>query len=188
MANFNEGVGLTVSGRTTWAQLTEASGPNKFSNKYQVELTLDEDSINKLKAVTKDFDLVEFLDIKTQEGNKKYVTPTIRLKTNTPPRVWGMDKQPYTGYINNGSFISARIFIKAWEMANKKGLTCYVNEAAVLMLAENADFSDGPSDELFNVKAPISAAPAQAPAAPPVPDAATAAAFTPLSNTNDLPF
>ena len=175
MANFQEGVGLTVSGKTTWAQLTEASGPNKFSNKYQVELTLDEDSINKLKAVTSEFDLVEFLDIKTKEGEKKYDSPTIRLKTNSMPRVWGMDKQPFTGYINNGSFISARIFIKAWEMAGKKGLTAYINEAAVLVPAADNATASGPSDELFKAKAPAA-------------DAATPAAFSPVSTTNDLPF
>ena len=176
MANFQEGVSLTVSGTTTWAQLTEASGPNKFSNKYQVEITLDEDSIAKLKALSSEFDVIEFLNVK-KDGVNKYDTPTLRAKTQNLPRVWGADKQPYTGHINNGSFIAARISIKAYEMAGKKGLTVYVNEVAVLALATN-NAMQGPSDELFKIKAP----------APAAVDPATPAAFSPVSATSDLPF
>ena len=82
--NFNEGVGLTVSGTTTWAQLTEASGPNKFSNKYQVEITLDEDSIAKLKALSSDFDVIDFLNVK-KDGVPRYDSPAyeLRLKLTT---------------------------------------------------------------------------------------------------------
>ena len=185
MANFTEGVGLTVSGTTTWAQITEATGPNKFSSKYQVEITLDTDSINKIKALSNEFDVVDFLDIKKQDGTKRYETPTIRCKSQNLPRVWGPDKQAYTGHINNGSFIAARVFIKAWEMAGKKGLTTYVNEVAVLALSTENVMSEGPSDELYNVKVPAQPA---APKAPAQADPASPAAFSPISATNDLPF
>lgn len=94
--NFQEGVGLTISGTTTWASITSASGPNKFSEKYQVEITLDQESLVKLKALTKDFDILDFLNIKNKEGEFRYEEPTVRCKTNKLPTVWGPDKQPYT--------------------------------------------------------------------------------------------
>ena len=173
--NFQEGVGLTISGTTTWASITSASGPNKFSEKYQVEITLDQESLVKLKALTKDFDILDFLNIKNKEGEFRYEEPTVRCKTNKRPTVWGPDKQPYTGFINNGSFIAARIFIKSYEMKGKKGLTAYLNEAAVLNLSADKVVSSGPSDELYSVKRPQV-------------DPSTPAAFSPISTTNDLPF
>ena len=173
--NFQEGVALTISGTTTWASITSASGPNKFSEKYQVEVTLDAQSLVKLKALTQDFDILDFLNIKNKEGEFRYEEPTVRCKTNKLPMVWGPDKQPFTGFINNGSFIAARIFIKSWEMGGKKGLTAYLNEAAVLNLSADKVVSSGPSDELYNVKAPHV-------------DPATPAAFSPISTSNDLPF
>ena len=173
--NFQEGVGLTISGTTTWASITSASGPNKFSEKYQVEVTLDAQSLVKLKALTQDFDILDFLNIKNKEGEFRYEEPTGRCKTNKLPMVWGPDKQPFTGFINNGSFIAARIFIKSWEMGGKKGLTAYLNEAAVLNLSADKVLRSTPSDELYNVK--VSHV-----------DPATPAAFSPMSSSNDLPF
>jgi|TARA_B110000093_G_scaffold156505_1_gene174180 hypothetical protein len=173
--NFQEGVALTVSGVTNWASITISSGPNKLSEKYQVEITLDQESLEKLKALTKDFDILDFLNIKNQEGELRYSEPTVRCKTNKLPTVWGPDKQPFTGFINNGSFIAARIFIKSWEMGGKKGLTAYLNEAAVLNLSADKVVSSGPSDELYSVKRPQV-------------DPSTPAAFSPISTTNDLPF
>jgi len=173
--NFQEGCALSISGSAMWANITQDSGKNKLSQKYQVEITLDQESLVKLKALTQDFDILDFLNVKNKEGKFRYEKPTVRCKTNNLPPVWGPDKQPFTGYINNGSFIAARIFIKSYEMNGQKGLTAYLNEAAVLNLASDKVVSSVPSEELFNVKAPHV-------------DPATPAAFSPMSSSNDLPF
>ena len=60
-------------------------------------------------------------------------------------------------------------------MGGKKGLTAYLNEAAVLNLSADKVLRSTPSDELYNVK--VSHV-----------DPATPAAFSPMSSSNDLPF
>ena len=70
--DFAKGVSAVLTGTTNWAQLTEQSGPNKFSEKYQVELTLDAASIKTLEGMK----VLSHLEIKRQDGSKKYEQPT----------------------------------------------------------------------------------------------------------------
>ena len=53
---------MIVSGTANWAQLTERSGVNKLSEKYQVELTLDDASKKELQAMK----ILDHVNIKRQ--------------------------------------------------------------------------------------------------------------------------
>jgi hypothetical protein len=138
--DFAKGVTAVLTGTTNWAQLTEKSGPNKMSGKYQVELTLDQESINVLEGMK----IMTHLNIKRQDGTLKYEKPTVRLKTNNPPTLWDTSKQVFNDFIGNGSTLRAKVFIKSWEMAGKKGLTAYINKGLLLSLndVEGADDDD----------------------------------------------
>ena len=129
-ADFSKGVSVILEGTTNWAQLTEASGPNKFSEKYQVDLTLNESSAKQLEGLK----ILEFLNLKREDGSLKYEKPTIRLKTNNPPTIYDTSKTLYTGFIGNDSVMRVRALIKSWEMMGKKGLTCYFNQGVLLQL------------------------------------------------------
>lgn len=179
--DFAKGVTAVLTGTTNWAQLTEKSGPNKFSEKYQVELTLDAESIKTLEGMK----ILPHLEIKRQDGSKKYEQPTVRLKTNNPPQLFDTARMPFDGMIGNGSTLRAKAFIKSWEMAGKKGLTAYINKGIVLALN---DIDTADDDELWqdvDVTSPVSTAQAQVPTNSP--DVASASqAFD--QEDDDLPF
>jgi hypothetical protein len=178
--DFAKGVSAVLTGTTNWAQLTEQSGPNKFSEKYQVELTLDAASIKTLEGMK----ILSHLEIKRQDGSKKYEDPTVRLKTNQPPQLFDTSRKTFDGMIGNGSTLRAKVFIKSWEMAGKKGLTAYINKGVIL--AHNIDLSD--EDDLWegiDVTAPITTAEASVPGTS-TPQVSTAPEVT--EEDDDLPF
>lgn len=180
--DFAKGVSVVLTGKTNWAQLTEKSGPNKFSDKYQVELTLDQESINVLESMK----ILQFLNIKTQDGANKYDTPTVRLKTQSPPQLWDTSKTPFTGLIGNGSTLRAKAFIKSWEMAGKKGLTAYINKGILLALSDIDSVDDDDLWDDVTVTQPLADAPASIPTGKP--DVATAAQAFDTEEEDDLPF
>tara|TARA_R110000782_G_scaffold264675_1_gene357963 strand:+ start:1655 stop:2164 length:510 start_codon:yes stop_codon:yes gene_type:complete len=158
--DFANGVRTILSGTTTWAQLTPTSGPNQFSEKYQVDLTLDAKSVKEIESLG----VADFLNIKDQEGVAKYDTLTVRIKTNKPPQVFDRNKAVFDDYIHNGSVMRVAALIKAWEYMSKKGLTCYFNQGVVLEAAERQEGEGGGiNDALFNdmpTAAPVASAPA----------------------------
>lgn len=141
--NFAKGVPMIVSGTANWAQITSASGVNELSQKYMVDLTLDEKSLNEITAMG----VLDFLQIRSQDGALKYEEPTIRLKTKNLPPVYDLQKNKFDGFIGNGSKLRCQITIKTWEVNKKKGLTCYLNKALVLDLVEFANETD---EEFFS--------------------------------------
>jgi hypothetical protein len=152
--DFSKGVSIIVSGTANWAQLTERSGVNKLSEKYQVELTLDDASKKELQAMK----ILDHVNIKRQDGSLKYEQHTMRLKSKNAPKVYDLNKQIFNDLIGNGSKLRCQILIKSYEMAGKKGLTCYVNKVLVLELNDAdhiddtafwADVSDISADELI---------------------------------------
>ena len=178
--DFAKGVSMIVSGTANWANLTERSGPNKLSEKYMVELTLDDASVQELTTMK----ILNHVNIKRQDGTLKYEKPTIRLKSKNAPRVYDLKKDLFNDLIGNGSKLRCQITIKSYEMAGKKGLTCYINKALVLELLDadqvddSAFWSDIPSELTENVSAEQSATP--------VSDASTA--FSDDVSDDDLPF
>lgn len=177
--DFAKGVSAVLTGATNWAQLTEKSGPNKMSGKYQVELTLDAESIKTLESMK----ILSHLEIKRQDGSKKYDLPTVRLKTNNPPQLWDTSKMPFNDLIGNGTQLRAKVFIKSWEMAGKKGLTAYINKGVILSL-NDVDGAD--DDDLWE---DVAVTPAQT--SVPTdhkPDVATASAAFGEEEDDDLPF
>ena len=179
--DFAKGVSAVLTGTTNWAQLTEQSGPNKFSEKYQVELTLDADSIKTLESMK----ILSHLEIKRQDGSKKYENPTVRLKTNQPPQLFDTARMPFNGNIGNGSTLRAKAFIKSWEMAGKKGLTAYINKGIILSL-NDVDGAD--DDDLWeDVKVePLQEGQGAVPSASV--DVATASEAFATEEDDDLPF
>ena len=179
--DFAKGVSAVLTGTTNWAQLTEQSGPNKFSEKYQVELTLDAASIKTLEGMK----ILSHLEIKRQDGSKKYEQPTVRLKTNQPPQLFDTARMPFNGNIGNGSTLRAKAFIKSWEMAGKKGLTAYINKGVILAL-NDIDVAD--DDELWEdveLTAPVNNSQASVPGTS-TPEVSTAPEVT--EEDDDLPF
>lgn len=128
--NFDKGVSIVVSGTANWAQLTEMSGPNKLSEKYQVELSLDEASQKELASMK----ILDHVNIKRQDGSLKYETPTMRFKSKNIVKVYDTNRQIFNDLIGNGSKMRVQGIIKTYEMAGKKGLTCYINKALILEL------------------------------------------------------
>lgn len=175
--DFAKGVSAVLTGTTNWAQLTEKSGPNKMSGKYQVELTLDAESIKTLEGMK----ILSHLEIKRQDGSKKYDLPTVRLKTNNPPQLWDTAKMPFDGLIGNGSTLRAKTFIKSWEMAGKKGLTAYINKGVVLSLNDVDGADDDDLWEDVELTAPVTAEQASV-------DPYEGAAAKDVVEDDDLPF
>ena len=142
MANdFAKGVSVVLTGTTNWARLTEKAGPDQMSGKYSVELTLDPPS----KQLLEGMKIMDFVNVKKQDGTFKYEQPTVRLKTVSVPTIWDTQKNLFTGIIGNGSTMRVKATIKSYEMAGKKGLTCYINKGVVLNLMEMQD--DGVDDD-----------------------------------------
>lgn len=179
--DFAKGVSAVLTGTTNWAQLTEKSGPNKMSGKYQVELTLDAESIKTLESMK----ILDHVNIKRQDGTLKYEHPTVRLKTNNPPQLWDTSKMPFDDLIGNGTTLRAKAFIKSWEMAGKKGLTAYINKGIILSLN---DVNGADDDDLWeDVKVePLVAGQEQVPTSSP--DVATASEAFATEQDDDLPF
>lgn len=175
--DFAKGVPMIVSGTANWANLTERSGPNKLSEKYMVELTLDDASLNELKTMG----IADHVNIKRQDGTLKYEKPTIRLKSKNLPRVYDLKKDLFNDLIGNGSKLRCQILIKTWELAGKKGLACYVNKVLVLELLDidqvddSAFWADVPEELTQSVSKEQSSVP-------------TSEASEAFSNDDDLPF
>lgn len=175
--DFAKGVSVVLTGTANWARLTEESGMDQLSEKYQVDLTLDANSVKAIEEM-------KILDHVTQA---KYEQPTVRMKTRNLIKVWDKSKTLYTGLIGNGSTLRVRAVIKSYEMGGKKGLTIYINEALILAL-EN--YASGPDEALFDgidvdQEMPLGAA--EVPNSKPQ-VATAAAAFEANSNDDDLPF
>ncbi len=136
--DFNKGVTIVVSGTANWAQLTERSGPNKLSEKYQVELTLDDASKKQLQSMK----ILDHINIKREDGSYKYDQPTMRLKSKNTPKVYDLNKQIFNDLIGNGSKLRIQATLKTWEFAGKKGLACYCNKILVLELNDADQIDD----------------------------------------------
>lgn len=172
--DFDKGVQVVVSGTANWAQLTERSGANKLSEKYQVELTLDKASQDQLKGMK----ILDHVNIKRQDGSLKYDQPTMRLKSKNLPKVYDLNKQIFNDLIGNGSVLRCQAVIKTYEMAGKKGLTCYVNKVLVLELND----LDSIDDSVFWADVPD-----PTPDQVSVPTTTTSDAFD-AGDDDDLPF
>ena len=184
--DFAKGVSAVLTGTTNWARLTTESGPvKKFvptdSDKYQVDLTLDAESIKTLEGMK----ILSHLDMKKLDGSKKYENPTVRLTTYRIPDLFDTARMPFHGLIGNGSILRAKVFIKSWEMAGKKGLTAYINKGVILAL-NDIDVAD--DDELWEdveLTAPVNNSQASVPGTS-TPQVSTAPEVT--EEDDDLPF
>lgn len=167
MANdFAKGVSVVLTGTTNWARLTEKAGPDQMSGKYSVELTLDAQSKDLLSGMK----ILDHVNVKRQDGTFKYEQPTVRLKTMSLPTIWDTQKNVFTDLIGNGSTMRVKATIKSYEMAGKKGLTCYINKGVVLNLV---DMEVNPEDDAALFEGVVAA---------PAPSAAAA------ESDDDLPF
>jgi hypothetical protein len=135
MSNFKDGVSAIVAGTAKWAKVTEATGPNELSEKYQLDVYLDEASEKTIRGMKAD-------SILKDKGEGVYLT----AKSKLLPKVFDASRQPFTGRIGNGSLVRVKVLIKEWEALKKKGITAYLNGIVIVKLEEYSSLAD---DALF---------------------------------------
>ena len=135
MSNFKDGVSVILAGTTKWAKVTEATGPNDLSEKYQLDLYLDDASEKTLRGMGAD-------SILKDKGEGVYIT----AKSKLLPKVFDANRQAFTGHIGNGSLVRVKVLIKEWEALKKKGITAYLNGVVIVKLEEYNSLGD---DALF---------------------------------------
>ena len=135
MSNFKDGVSVILAGTTKWAKVTEATGPNDLSEKYQLDLYLDDASEKTLRGMGAD-------SILKDKGEGVYIT----AKSKLLPKVFDANRQAFTGHIGNGSLLRVKVLVKEWEALKKKGITAYLNGIVIVKLEEYNSLGD---DALF---------------------------------------
>ena len=135
MSNFKDGVSVILAGTTKWAKVTEATGPNDLSEKYQLDLYLDDASEKTLRGMGAD-------SILKDKGEGVYIT----AKSKLLPKVFDANRQAFTGHIGNGSLVRVKVLVKEWEALKKKGITAYLNGIVIVKLEEYNSLGD---DALF---------------------------------------
>lgn len=135
MSNFKDGVSVILAGTAKWAKVTEATGPNDLSEKYQLDLYLDDASEKTLRGVGAD-------SIIKDKGEGLYIT----AKSKLIPKVFDANRQEFAGHIGNGSLVRVKVLVKEWEALNKKGITAYLNGVVIVKLEEYNSLGD---DALF---------------------------------------
>lgn len=135
MSNFKDGVSVILAGTTKWAKVTEATGPNDLSEKYQLDLYLDDASEKTLRGMGAE-------SILKDKGEGVYIT----AKSKLLPKVFDANRQAFTGHIGNGSLLRVKVLIKEWEALKKKGITAYLNGIVIVKLEEYNSLGD---DALF---------------------------------------
>ena len=135
MSNFKDGVSAILAGTAKWAKVTEATGPNELSEKYQLDLYLDDASEKTLRGMGAD-------SILKDKGEGVYIT----AKSKLLPKVFDANRQAFTGRIGNGSLVRVKVLVKEWEALKKKGITAYLNGIVIVKLAEYNSLGD---DALF---------------------------------------
>ena len=108
MSNFKDGVSAILAGTTKWAKVTEATGPNDLSEKYQLDLYLDKASEESLRGMGAE-------SILKDKGEGVYIT----AKSKLLPKVYDANRQVFTGHIGNGSLLRVKVLIKEWEALKK---------------------------------------------------------------------
>jgi hypothetical protein len=135
MSNFKDGVSAILAGTAKWAKVTEATGPNDLSEKYQLDLYLDSASEKTLRGMGAD-------SILKDKGEGVYIT----AKSKLLPKVFDANRQAFTGRIGNGSLVRVKVLVKEWEALKKKGITAYLNGIVIVKLEEYNSLGD---DALF---------------------------------------
>jgi hypothetical protein len=135
MSNFKDGVSVILAGTSKWAKVTEATGPNDLSEKYQLDLYLDDASAASIKGLGAE-------SILKDKGEGVYIT----AKSKLLPKVFDANRQAFTGRIGNGSLLRVKVLIKEWEALKKKGITAYLNGIVIVKLEEYNSLGD---DALF---------------------------------------
>lgn len=137
MSDFKEGVVVVVDGTAKWARLTEESGPNEMSQKYQLDLYPTPESLKKLEEI-----MAQEIIKDKGEGDGAYIT----AKSTKLPRVYTADRMPFTGSIGNGSQVRAKVLVKEYEFKKKTGITAYLNGLVITKLEKYSGADDA---ELF---------------------------------------
>lgn len=133
MSDFKEGVTVVLDGTAKWARLTEATGPNEMSQKYQLDLYLDPVNLKKLTDI-----MAQEIIKDKNEGEGAYIT----AKSTKLPRVYTADRQPFAGEIGNGSKVRAKVLVKEYEFKKKTGITAYLNGLVITKLEQWSGASD----------------------------------------------
>ena len=116
-ADFTKGHQMFVNGKAVWAKVTNATGPNDMSQKYQLDLELDEASLAEIQSFgTRVFEAIVKTTRKAKDSDERVeCAPFITPKSNNLPRVFGANRLPFDGPIGNGSDVRCQIIIKVFE-------------------------------------------------------------------------
>ena len=146
--DFTKGHQMFVNGKAVWAKVTNATGPNDMSNKFQLDLELDDASLAEIQSFgPRVFEAIVKTTRKAKDSDARVeCTPFITPKSQNPPRVFGANRLPYDGPVGNGSDVRCQIIIKVFEYKGKKGLTVYLNAVVVVNLVEYSNINE---DALF---------------------------------------
>jgi hypothetical protein len=97
--DFIKGHQMFVNGKAVWAKVTNATGPNDMSQKFQLDLELDEASLAEIQSFgPRVFEAVVKTTRKAKDSDARVeCTPFITPKSNNLPRVFGANRLPYDG-------------------------------------------------------------------------------------------
>lgn len=180
--DFAKGHGTILSGSVKYARLTNESGMNSMSNKYEAELYLDSASVKQLT----DLKILDHVRAKTQTGEFKHEQPVVKIKSINVPKAYLPNRQIFDGLIGDGSEIRANVWIKKWEHQGRKGLSVWVSAFVITNLVE---YQMNEADALFEGLEDLGDVTAEQVAVPSnKPNVATASASDAFASDDDLPF
>ena len=142
--DFIKGHQMFVNGKAVWAKVTSATGPNDMSQKFQLDLELDDQSLAEIKSFgPKVFEAIVKTTRKAKDSDARVeCVPFITPNSQNAPRVFDANRMPYDGSIGNGSDVRCQIIIKVFEYKGKKGLTVYLNAVVVVKLVEYSNIDE----------------------------------------------
>lgn len=140
--DFAKGHGTILSGSVKYARLTNESGPNTMSEKYESELYLDDASVKQLT----DLKILDHVRAKTQTGEFKHDVPVVKIKSLNVPKAYLANRQMFDGLIGDGSEIRANVWIKTWQHQGRKGLSIWLSAFVITKLVE---YQMNDADALF---------------------------------------
>lgn len=149
---FVDGETFVIKNRPVkWAKVDPEFPDTKYEPCWKVDIVLDEEWKDNLTK--SGFNIHQDTDGDWVLRCKRKVK-TMKGKTQTPPRVVGLDgRTPFTEAIGNGSICNIEVFAKYNEVAGKTHLTSYLN---AIQVANHVPYGGGSSfDDLTGDDTPF---------------------------------
>lgn len=124
-----------ISGKAFWAHVTEV---NKLSQKFQMDLSIDEETAKALEAKGVEIKTNDRDDEGKPENHRgKYVT----LKSEYPPKLFDAKKNEITKktLVGNGSVINVATHVYDWKFGRDTGTSLGLDAIQLVELVEYKD-------------------------------------------------